>query len=634
MGDSKKTRVGWCFQAWLFATAVWLVACLIVVGTVRNVRANENGETGETAPPSLAHLVPADAGLCIEIHQPAANLARLNASEFGRRLQHFGPLSWWTEQYQSRIVALGRYLSRRLNVDLDELGRRLLGNETVVAIWPPDEARHGLPPFGKGLVIMRATDADLLRRAAEVLTSDHPAEPRHDKKAQQTDPAKCDLRRVEHAGFTYRVRTVHHGERSATVCLAVVGRLGVITTSEPVIRRVLELKAHLGEAESLADTANYRSAARRWRRNAAIKVFLQPRPWDKAVMAEAAEISHEAPDVGERFAVQVAAEVWKASRFWIATADFHMPLLIDAYLSIDRKALSGPAQAVLASMTGETELLRHVPDDAALAFAGRVDIGRMARLLLAVGDEDSLQQLETVRTASQNMLLGLDLFDDVLTQIGPDVSSFLESGESPGPAHWVMAVKIRPRAAGDSRPSIEQAIDNGLRTAMMMSAALVNSKGDGSQAHVETVEVEGTRFTSLEGIDAGTSPLGSTYAFRDGYFIMGASRDDILRSLSIEPEQSLAASPRLKRLLSPLIHSPSHVVFVDAAAIRRMLDNQQETLVTMLSAARHMERDAVRERLLKLSTLLSLTESIALAAEVDDDGIAISFGLTTKSLDP
>ena len=572
---------------------------------------------------SLVRLVPADAGLCIEIDRPAALLSDWKDSGLGHRLELLGPFSVWHEHYQPKLEAIGRYVAKRLDVASRDLGRQLFSQSLVVAVWSDESAEDDdhndtalvHRPFAKGLLLLRARDAEFLSRVVAVLNR---LGGQHGGHVQQK----------EHAGAQYTVRLVGRGTPSPTVCVAAIGTIGVITTDEQVMRDVLELHAERSSVDRLVDTAGYREAAARRRKTAAIRLFLQPRRWDGAVLREVARAVDGTAHAADKLAVRTAADLWKASRYWTVTADLRMPLLVDGYLSIDRDRLTPEAAEMLASMQGEASFLRRIPSDAVLAFAGRVDIAKMATLLLSVENEESVRKVEKFRAATQGPLLGLDFFDEILASMGPEMGSFLLPPEGDEPVRWAVGTRMRRRAADDPRPQVEQALNNGLRQAMTLIAA--NLEADGKLARVETIEAEGARFTSLEGTLPESLPLPRCFAFWNDYFLLGSSRDVIRGAIALPAEETLLSAAHVRELLSPAIRSPSQLLYVDSRGLRRLLDSNPEALATVFGSLQPLDALTIRKRLMGLLPLVEAVDAVVVAGEVREDGIAMSLGIAAE----
>jgi len=572
---------------------------------------------------SLLRLVPDDVGLSIEIHRPLEAIDRLERSPLARRLRFLGPLNTWQSQYAPRLEAIGKFLGQRLSMDPRHLGNQLLGDHLVIAVWQDlreeEKSRErSAAPFGRGMILFQARDAELLEMAAAVLRGMGPSRPDGDGVQQR-----------RHADVEYSVRTLRNGPHRAEICMATIGTIAIVTSDESLMRRSLDLHAGRPGAGSLADSDDYQNAARRWSPQTTVKVFLEPRHWDDEVLEEVTRTIDEATQLNDELAAEVTADLWGASRYWCFSAKLSEPFVVDAYLSIDRSKLSEAGAVVLQSMTGEAEFARRVPASAVLAFAGRIDIKQMASLLFSAGEEEDEPRIENLRTAAQADLLGLDLFDEVLTLMGPDTGSFLIPAKSGGPPNWAMGVRTRSRDADDPRPGVQEALDNGLRQAM--TAAVAEAAKRGTQGRVEISEVGTTRFTELVGLDTSEWRLPEVYAFQDDYFYVGDAPETILQSIELSTEQSLAESAQVKRLLSPLVDAPSQLLYVDSAGLRRLLDGKPEALIRIFTTLQPVDPAALRSNLTALVPLIGLADRLVVAAQVDNEGVALSFGLEIVS---
>lgn len=575
------------------------------------------------ASPSLSKLVPADAGLYIEFDDLASHAHEFLQGDFHKRLIELPPLARWREENQIPVESLVDALSRQLGITKDEFWQKLLSRKAAVAVWPGEGAPSG------GLFLLEAADQALLERAILALADAH-------RRAGDL----MGEGELEHAGIKYRVRTLDRGENNLSIYVATLGPIGVLTGSEQVMHQVLELHAAKEPSDkSLAGTNAFQAGSPRWKESAAIKLFVNPRAFDEQMAAELDRVADEAGDDDDApFFRQAFVEAWQASDYWVTSVEVGSRVAVDSFFHLDRQRVPAPLQKVIDSLGGEANFLHRVPNNAFFAFAGRVNLGHLSSLFLAGADLDNFEE---VRDMAQGLLLGLDLFDDVLTSLGPDLGAYLASreGDEEGDARkldLVLGVEVQSREEGDDRPEAKSALRSGLRTVMTLGANFMNQNRDEDepQATITTVEVDGVKLTALEGAGdrlPGGIPGGlmATYGFVDNYLLFGSSIDAVSQSLIYRGSDSLAASPEVAKVLGDSMSPPSQVLFIRCDEFRDFLETNRNFFSTIVSMTRRLDRETTRRSLDQLAEVLKLAETIALAARFEENGLHVTIGLDT-----
>lgn len=564
---------------------------------------------------SLAQLVPADAGLYIEFDDLANHARKFLDGGFYQRLVELPPLAAWRESNQLPLDKIADSLSRQLGITSEEFWQKLLNRKAAMAVWPGSETPEA------GLFLLEAADQELLERAMAALADAH-------RRAGDL----ADEGENEHAGSKYRVRVLERGENDLSIYVATLGPIGVLTGSERVMHQVLELHAQQdSEAKDLATTEAFRTGSTHWKSAAAVKLFVNPRGFDEQMAAELERADDAAiTDAGPPFVRQAIVAAWGASDYWVTSVEVGPRVAVDSYFHLDRTRVPGPLRQVIDSLRGDAGFLERVPSDAFFAFAGRVNLGHLSELFLAGGDTENFDE---VRDMARGLLLGLDLFDDVLTSLGPNLGAYLASHEVDGISEpqldLVLGVEVQPREEGDDRPEAGAALKSGLRTAMALGANFMNQgrSEDEPQAKIANVEVEGVRLTTLEGASGLPGGMMATYGFVDEYLLFGSSVDAVSRSLSDQGTSSLAASPEVAQVLGDGMSPPSQVLFIRCDEFREFLESSRGFFANVVSMTRGLDRETTRRSLDQLADVLQLAETIAVAARFDDTGLHVSIGL-------
>ncbi len=633
----------------LFTIAAWFASGSLVLD--RAVLADEIApaaakDAGPVASTPLAGLVPEDVGLFVEVENLAEHSQRLLRGSFYRRFEQFPPVAAWHAENARRLDQIAGQVARQLGMTSDELWSKLLSHQAALGVWP---ASSGSATDSKMLLMVEAGDDGVLDRVVESFCQ-----------AQQRVGDITEAREVKYAGSGYQVRVLRRDGVDFPIYLSAVGRVGILTGDEGIVRRVLELHADTTRAGSLAALPNYRASQLRLRPEAAVRMFVNPRSWEAAIKVAFDVAGDEVGLIETAF-----LETWKIADYWVASAEIRSDsILVESFFAFDREQLPQPLRDLERSLEGKAHFLERVPPDAALAFAGRIDLGRLSRMFLANGGA-SEQNLAQVRDLARGLLMGLDIFDDLLVNLGPEVGTFLTpapagaQGEKPAadvasaddpaetpsevfPIELVIGVEAQPRPAGDRRPPVTQVLDTALRTAMQLlagqragdevpkpdSSNTADSKDEESTTRVQTEKVAGGTLTYLEGIPGMPAGFVMTYAVVGNYFFGGTSPDAVRRAIEMDPAASLAASPRVRSLISPRMTDPSQVVYVDCRVLRSLLKQHPQLFVNLVQLTRGLDGETAERGLSQLANLLELAETVVFAGKFDEYGLAFSFGIS------
>jgi hypothetical protein len=572
----------------------------------------------------LSTLVPDDVGLLVEVENLGEQAQRFLRGSFYRRFEQFPPVAQWHAENSRRLDQIAEQVAKQLGMSVDDLWGKLLGQQAAMGVWP---SVTGIPSDSRALLLVEAGDDGVLERVIDSFCQ-----------AQQRVGDIAEARELEHAGAGYQMRMLRRDGVEIRIYLAAVGKIGVLTGDESVMHKVLELNTQTPAAGSLAALPAYQAGQLRLRPEAAVRMFVNPRAWEASVNLA---LNATVEDFG---LMQMAfLETWKIADYWVASADIRVDsFVIESFFSFDRQRLPEPLRQLEEGLTGKAHFLERCPTNAALAFAGRLDLGRLSRMLLANGEAGE-QNLAEVRDLARGLLMGLDVFDDVLVNLGPEIGTFIspapasretsvaDSGDFP--VQWVIGVEAQPRPAGDSRPPVTQVLDTTLRGAMQVLAGQRDTGAEVTKPavggpRVETQPVAGGTITFLDGIPGLPDGFVMTYAVVGNYFFGGTSPAAVRRSIEIDPAESLAASPRVRALLSPRITEPSQIVFVDCRVLRTLLKQHPQLFANVVQLTRGLDPETTHSSLKQLGDLLELAETVVFAGKFDDAGLAFSFGLS------
>lgn len=571
----------------------------------------------------LAAFVPDDVGMTIEGAElyPAAN--RFLDSELYRRLSAVPALQKLLQSNLDRPRAVGNLLAAELGMSIDEFGNQLLGKQALLGVWPGK--LDDVDP-SRMLVLVETQDARFAARVtAKLNESFETALPGSTKKRD------C-------AGLTYTLARVADGDKMFEVAFATVGVVNMLSGNEAILRKALELGAKQAQGfASLQESPSYAKAIARLKSDATVKIFVNPRPWDPTILKRLDPPKNKKTPDEELLVRRAASQAWQAAEYWAMSADLEPHFSLESFMHFDPETAPLQVRELGQMFSGKAEFLQHIPGDAALAFAGRIDLAHFAAMLYDSPQAERMENLDQVREMSRGLFMGLDLFDDVIARLGPDVGFYMaplddaprEDGKK-SPVEWVGAARMPRKPYAQGEPDLEAALDSGLRTAMMLSASVENADQDEPVAQVVDSHKNGVKLTSLEGVEKLPSGLVATYGFADGFLFGGTTASAVGRCLGVAPQDSLANNPDYKRLANERLDEPGQVLFMNCRALRKILTTNPKFIVDFISNLRNRPRAEVEESLAIVTQLTELGETIVFASKIEDSGLAFSLDVSVE----
>jgi hypothetical protein len=475
---------------------------------------------------------------------------------------------------------------------------------------------------------------------------------------------------VAYAGAEYRVRVIRRGDKRLEVCLAAIDDVFVLASGETLIRQALDIRAKQPAAgTSMAQLAPYVEARQRQQADTALCCIIFPQRWLDLV-TDRLDDDEEEPAY-EASAKKVVLDSWRVADYWVFAIRAGERLSFESYLHFDPQRKPDWLEEMAGSTPGESNFLNHVPADAVVAYSGLLDVSEVGHLMLigaASGDGLKLGNVEEMRQATRGLMMGLDPIDDILPAMGPDVGFFVsrtaplppppavtddaaaaeaadkkttdekdakdndagdndEADKPPAKPTWlemVVGVRTNPRPEGDKRPDVKMALDNGLRTTMVLAAGVENAKRGKNSAKVAVTRAGDIKLTTLSGLEQVPAGMDLTYTFVGDYFLGGLSLGTVRRSATLQQADSLAATPRFRRLFDDSIGPPGQLLYIDCLALRSMLGQDPDLLYQTFSPFREMTPERARDAQKLIIQLLSLTDTLLLTARVEGTGLNIS----------
>jgi len=568
--------------------------------------------------PTLAALVPDDVGLCVEIDGLATRAQVLVDSPFYDWLQSVPPMAGWTSTDARRIEAMARALAPQLGLDADQFWSDLFGREVLFGVWPTGTGER---QQATGLLLTRAQSAERLQQFFAVLC----------------DASRmADVERVverSHEGRPYFLRITRRPQGEQRAYLASVGDIGVLTTSEAAVQRVLKLAATRATRGSLAQSPVYSHALTQVAPRPMMRAFVNPRNWDQLIRMSIAEKSDEPVANVPR----LIEDIWRATDGWMSSIDLDSSLRMESYMAIDRARLPEEAKNLVESLTGPGRFLERVPDDSVVALAGRLDLMQLNRAMeLSEGVAPAKDEEAESGTARSP---GMGLFDHVLVDVGPNLCAFVRRTPK-GPdgemdVDWTMSLETRANLREEPGSNRNGTLQAALKAGLQLLVDLDNAQREGDvlpseRATLEMSDVDGLRVGTLRRMR--TLPVGESASFclAGGSLSLGSSAADVRDVATKGPASPLAQAKGFQELLSPRWNDPSQALYVDCRALDDLMRTHGEEVSAAVAVLQGRNPASVWLDLRRLYELVQASERLLLAGKVDEEGIRISLNAVLR----
>lgn len=559
---------------------------------------------------SLAALVPADVGVCLEAHGLAAAVGQFRASDHFERLGQFPPWRRWRDKEGRDLAAVSQQIASIVGVEPGDVWEKVVGHQMLLAIWPGDQPAANQPsgnaPAGTqashapAVLLVRAADAESLRKAADGFVK------------VQAGFQSVSWQTANDGGVEYRLGS-RSGKRPP-MRLAVVGTTAVLSDHERVFHRVLELMRRTGTTSgdgSLAGLAAYAAAAKEMPPGAAVTLFVNPAAWEPAIKADVA-----AAPPAEQPHKEMLLRTWQAVESCWASFELTPRVRLQAAIKYDPQKLPAPVSEFVACFGGASGFLAKVPEAALLAAAARVDADRF----ISWAQKHGAPEKQTKNPDA-------DVVVSLLRLLGPDLGVYLqpaEAGNNTQWLQWVGSVAVRPQMPPE-RESLQliQAAVQPLLAAMARSFSESASSrlagfltGDGLRTLSDSLRLSRAAITGVTLADGRLWVAGTQRALHEAQAIAG--------------EKSLVRSNRWTSQLGDVVRDPSHLLYVDCLAWERLLGRHADALVATTVRERSVDEDTAKRGLNQLRSLLRLADTFVAALKIDGGRIAVSLSAAVE----
>jgi hypothetical protein len=510
----------------------------------------------------LLKLVPDDFGLCLLVSDLRGHADRWRQSGWAA--------SFWQSPLGRTILdspeakQLGdaeAELKKHLGVDWPTLRDEVLGDAVLFAYRPgPPEQ----PDQEEGMVIVRAARAKLLAQLVE--------------RFDELQKASGELKAVQpekHLGATYYRRL--HVKNTHYYYLR--GSLLVVTGSEALLRRVIE--RDLGEATEVSPwPTRFRRAGSE---PALATLAVNPRAFDRFIR----------PAPGDP--VQGFAAFWRALDGGFLTLTAREG--IELRLSLQGRTTEMPAWAQsLFAPPVPSALWQRFPEPAILTLASRTDFAALGQAFLESLPPAERDKLKEGLHKGLGWLTRLDVFRDVLPNVGPDWGFCVLAPDAGSPLPQVIvALAVKP---GSGAERVDEALFKGVQLLAGLAVADFNSKNPATPIRAESVQQGKVAVKFLRQDKLFPQGFRPASAVKDGFLLLASAPEAIARFSRHEVPTFSAEAPLMR---------------VSPPELARLLRLRREQVLLNLRQQQNLSDQEAEQMLDQLLGLLELCDSITLS---------------------
>lgn len=546
---------------------------------------------------SLLELLGDDAGLCVEVSDLNRRLPQFRDSTLFQRLEKLPVYVAWKQSREfQKLNTVREAIERQTGQPLGQFAKSLFGESVVFAVYPRKSDKPA------GVLLLRATNEESLKKAVAVWNSD-----------KRVTVETLSLSKTKYAKRTES--KPKHPAKELTQYFFVQGRTFALSDDETQIQSIIRHSRGEGDRPALIASERYRTARKSLSDDCFATLYFNPQAWNPGWEFED----------GKSRVEKLVASLWKRSYAVAGGLRVDQGLAVDVLVHYDPANLPERWRQLVERTSGFPRFLKQVPADAFLVFAGKQDLSGVDQAVLAEMDAKTRQQWQNARQISRGLLLGLDLFKDVLPKFRPNWGVYVVPREvldpEAVPVEGLLAIELPPASEEQNPITVRKALENALSTGFNLLAAMQNSKSLDKPAIVKSEKHAGNPVQWVESI----GPYRPAYCLSGEYLIFASSPEIIGKFLS--PTQTKLTESRVFQLWTARHNPPEgQLLFINWQAMRRFLDKHHDFLLKQAVESHALPRDEAEKRLKRLAEVLEILDGVYWGMQIQDDRIHFTLG--------
>jgi hypothetical protein len=522
----------------------------------------------------LLSWLPDDFAICIVMHDLKGNAAHWEKSNWLRTFRFSllgkslleGPEMQQLERVQAD-------LKKNLDLDWPTLRDDLLGDTLVLAYSPgpknqPDEER--------GLILLHARKPDRLRQFIDRFND-----------AQKTSGELTDLADLQYHGHTYHRRK----QGAKTQFYFVKDSLLVFTVKEELLHAFLDRRA--APAKESAWGKRFKKAGAE---QAFLTMCVNPRALDAELVP-----SGKKDDPFPSY--------WRALDAIFVTVAIKDEAEVRLSIQANTEQLPKWARSSFTQTAATSSLWDRFPEQSIATIATQTDFAGLADSLKLLMPEKDRKKLTSDWQGGIGAIVRLDLFKDLLPNIGPDWGiCVLPSNDAKQLPQTIVALAVRP---GSNAPPVDQTLVKALEIFASIAILDHNKNNPDAPIRLETVSQGKVEVKYLAGDKAFPPGVAPAFALKDGFLLFASAPEAIARFRLREKKPS-------ERKETPLVR-------ISTAELARLLGHRREHILSSLP-----QKDA-KQNLENVIALLGMFDRLTLSHHADAEQATWTLRLSPAS---
>ena len=488
----------------------------------------------------LLSLLPDDFGVCVVMRDLQGQHGRLERSEWFKafRQSPLGARIFTSPELQQLDIWQGE-LKKHFDLDWATIRDDILGDTLILAYSPGTKER---PNDEHGLILLHARKPDRLASFIDKFNA-----------IQEKSGDLKSLTPIQYKGATYHRRE----EKAKTQFYFVQGALAAIASKEELIKAFLDKRT--------AATKD-RVWEKRFQRAGADRAFL-------TLCVNPRRIE---PDFGPKLKPgEGLPSYWRALDGIFVTLTIEDDAQIKISLQANPDQLPKWAKSAFTQTAPASSLWQRFPDQSIVTIAAQLDFAGIVDGFKSLLPEPDRKAFSAAIQNNLQAILKLDLFADILPNLGPDWGVCVLPAKNSQQLPLVMAaVAVRP---GTKKPAVDQKLFEAVHSFTGLAMLDYNSKHPDAIIRLETMmqgKIEVKYLSSAAAFPPGVQPA---CALKDGYLIFASATEAIAQfnAPDVRPG-SLKETPLLRlstRELAKLLEQPPRTCPQPAARDRRQAES-------------------------------------------------------------
>jgi hypothetical protein len=513
----------------------------------------------------LLKLLPDDFAVCVVLHDLRGHAARWEQADWLKRFKQTPVGQALLDAAEMKhLDKFQSELKKHFDLDWPTVRDDILGDTLVLAYTPGPKTK---PDEERGLFLLHVRKPEILHRLIDKLN-----------KIQEKSGELKSLTEKEYKGNTFYCRQ----EAAKSNYYFFKDSLAVFTVKEESMHAVMDRLA------ARKETPWAKRFAQAGAERALVTMCVNPRMLD-AELAPGGKKDDPLPSY------------WRALDAIFVTVSIQDDAELRIAIQADADKLPKWARPAFTQTIPNSSLWQRFPERSIVTFASQTDFAGGAEALKLLMPEKDRKKLTSDWQSGIGAVMRLDLFKDLLPNIGPDWGvCVLPSKDAKQLPAMMFALEVKP---GTKDPPVDQTL---LKAVEFFAGFAVL---DHNKNHPEAI----IRVQSLKQGNVEVKYLSGDKAFPPGFQPACALKDGFL-IFATWPEAIAEFRLRAKPAGAP---KESVLLRISAPELAKLLDHRREHILSSLTAGQQMAPEKAKQNLENVIALLGLFERVTLSQHGD-----------------